>query len=699
MPTAPNKSLETFDWVPFYEELADKLVPYRSDQTGLIHFLESLRAKGIKITPFEDQDSSGRRFLLEEMDPFTFFGTFNRGIQTETRVRILESVKAHFGVAADVPGDFSGIPILNAQNSWFFAFKTNRKPGDVERLWEVFVRALEGDPWSDPTFANAFDAALQVRNTNLNLTMGLFWIRPKKFLNLDRTNQEYLHLKLPKDGLSFDFYRTTVEQVRRERREEFPQLSNAAFKARGAGPPPPPPDVEYWMVGSYWGEDDQTNRFLSEGIWENGYEDKYIDQVKAMNVGDRIAMKATFTQKSNLPFDNRGNTISAMAIKATGTVAKNPGDGRRVEVNWDPLPSVPHTWYFYTQRKTVWHLQKDDKYAQRLIRFAFYNEQQDFPFFFEVWLDGEQPPPISDKGAAPATAYGAADLIAEGVFLSESEIEGALVRWKEKKNLILQGAPGVGKTFVAKRLAYALMEERDDKRVRVIQFHPSASYEDFVRGYRPTADDVGSLKFQLIDGPFLRLCRDAIEDPANRFVLVIEEINRGNLSQLFGELFTLLEADKRGKRHQMTPLYRRKDDEQFYVPENLYVIGTMNVADRSLALVDYALRRRFAFITLRPRFGDDVFRKWLIDRHMPTTVCDRIISKMTALNGQIAEDPHLGEEYRIGHSFFCPEGTDFSGHDENWYRQVVRTEVAPLLKEYWYDDREKARNAIEELLR
>jgi 5-methylcytosine-specific restriction protein B len=698
MVTSAGASVDPFDWIAFYEELSDRLVPYRTDQAGLIRFLEGLRVKGIKITPFEDQDSAGKRFLLEEIDPFTFFGTFNRGIQTETRVRILESVKAEFGVVAPVPSEFSGIPILNAQNSWFFAHKSERKPADIERLWEVFVKALEGDPWSDPAFAKAFNAALEVRNTNLNLTMGLFWIRPRQFLNLDRTNQEYLGIKLPKGGLSFDFYRSTVERVRREK-EEFPQLSHAAWKARGTKPPPPPPDVDYWMVGSYWEGDDQTNRFLAEGIWENGYQDKYLDEVKAMNVGDRIAIKSTFTQKNNLPFDNRGSTITAMAIKATGTIAKNLGDGRKIEVNWDVLPSTPRSWYFYTGRLTVWRLQKDDKYAQRLIRFAFYDEPQDYALFVKDLLDHPAPVEPSNGQGVPPAAYGAADLIAEGVFLSEAQIDGVVGRWKEKRNLILQGAPGVGKTFVAKRLAYALMEERDDKRVRVVQFHPSASYEDFVRGYRPTVDVAGGLKFQLADGPFLQLCGDAIQDPANRFVLVIEEINRGNLSQIFGELFTLLEADKRGKKHQMTPLYRRTDDEKFHVPENLYVIGTMNVADRSLALVDYALRRRFAFVTLEPRFSDDVFRRWLIDHQMPATLCDRIIMKMTALNNQIAQDPHLGEEFRVGHSFFCPEGKDFSGRDEKWYHEIVSTEIAPLLREYWYDDREKARAAIEELLR
>src|ERR1700674_3884868 len=176
---------DTFNWVPFYRELADKLLAYRARQKQLIEFLEQLRAQGLTITPLEDQDESGRRFLLTEIDPFTFFGSFNRGILPDTRIRILEAMKSRFEVNATIPSSFSGIPTLFALKSWFFAFQPNRKPGDVDRLWEVFTRALGNDPLNDPKFAEAFDRALEVDCTNINLTMGLFWIRPDRFISLD----------------------------------------------------------------------------------------------------------------------------------------------------------------------------------------------------------------------------------------------------------------------------------------------------------------------------------------------------------------------------------------------------------------------------------------------------------------------------------------------------------------------------------
>jgi len=168
--------------------------------------------------------------------------------------------------------------------------------------------------------------------------------------------------------------------------------------------------------------------------------------------------------------------------------------------------------------------------------------------------------------------------------------------------------------------------------------------------------------------------------------------------QVFGELFMLLEADKRGPKHAVTPLYRRHDDETFSVPENVLLISTMNIADRSLALVDFALRRRFAFITLEPRFGDVAFRKWLTDRKLPESVLHLIIQRLSALNERIGADAQLGPAFRVGHSFFCPRGDDFSGLGADWYREIVHTEIGPLLDEYWYDAPEKARLAKEALL-
>lgn len=457
-----------FTWIPLYEEIATKLAPYRDRQRELIGLLEDLRSKGLKGTPLSDRDESGRRFLMDEIDPFTFFGAFNRGITADKRIAILRELTGFFKCKSPLPSDFDGIPVLNNQRSWFIRYKADRGKADVATLWSVFGAALVDAPLADPDFSKAFDAALEQYGISFNLTMGLFWIRPGIFVNLDSTMRNYLHIEIPAGGLTFDFYKSTVEMLRRGRKESFPELSHAAY-LQGQSPAPASAKVvdkantEYWMVGAYWHDRDpadQTERLLAEGVWENGYKDRYLEEVRAMKPGDRIAIKAASTQRDNLPFDARGNTVSCMTIKATGTIVGNPGTGRSVDVEWDPQ-QPPRPWYFYTYRNTVWHLRRDMDLAQRLIKFAFQGAAQDYDQFVHEWYDSEKPPEVDD-GAPP---YNIGNAIAEGLFVTKEEFEDALRRLRSKRNLILQGAPGVGKTFFARRLAYALLEAKDDERI------------------------------------------------------------------------------------------------------------------------------------------------------------------------------------------------------------------------------------------
>ncbi len=260
--------------------------------------------------------------------------------------------------------------------------------------------------------------------------------------------------------------------------------------------------------------------------------------------------------------------------------------------------------------------------------------------------------------------------------------------------MILQGPPGTGKTWLAKRLAFALIGQRNDSKVRAVQFHPNLSYEDFVRGWRPSGDG----KLSLVDGPFMEMIKAASKEPTVRHVVVIEEINRGNPAQIFGEMLTLLEADKRTPTEALELCYRRSDGERVFIPDNLYVIGTMNIADRSLALVDLALRRRFAFIDLEPKLGK-TWHDWVHGQcGIDSEILSEIEKRILALNEEITADTTLGRQFRIGHSYVTPPfGIPITDARE-WFKQVVETEIGPLLDEYWFDALDKARKARQRLI-
>ena len=278
-----------------------------------------------------------------------------------------------------------------------------------------------------------------------------------------------------------------------------------------------------------------------------------------------------------------------------------------------------------------------------------------------------------------------ADDFLHDVYMDEDRYNTLKSLLLTKKNVILQGAPGVGKTFAAKRLAFSIMGEKDNNRVKMVQFHQSYSYEDFIMGFRPT--DTG---FELKKGVFYEFCRKAAEDDRPYF-FIIDEINRGNLSKIFGELFMLIESDKRGVELQL--LYA---DEQFSIPSNVHIIGMMNTADRSLAMLDYALRRRFAFFEISPAFGSSGFRAYRTK--VNNSKFDRLIATIEQLNEVIANDDALGEGFCIGHSYFCTKATI----NEEWLKSVVEFELVPLLKEYWFDEPTKVRtwsNTLREVVK
>ena len=274
------------------------------------------------------------------------------------------------------------------------------------------------------------------------------------------------------------------------------------------------------------------------------------------------------------------------------------------------------------------------------------------------------------------------------LFVDETQFRRILDSIALRKNLILQGPPGVGKTFIARRIAWSLIGRKDSRSIEMVQFHQSYAYEDFVQGWRPT--ETGG--FTLRNGVFFEFCKRAEQEPETPFVFIIDEINRGNLSRIFGELLMLIEADKRGLDHAIALTYG-VSGERFSVPDNVHLLGLMNTADRSLAIVDYALRRRFAFESLEPGYGTRQFREYLLEADVDKDLVDRIVRNLSGLNERIREDKDLGPGFQIGHSYFVPE----ESADEQWYLGIVDTQIAPLLREYWFDRPEQVDGLVEDL--
>jgi len=422
------------------------------------------------------------------------------------------------------------------------------------------------------------------------------------------------------------------------------------------------------IMGIGWDELGGLTQFVSEDSIKTAMQQKYGADKSYINDVNSVWQFANDIEKGDIIFVKKGNSI----ILGRGIVGSDYlFDASRAE--------------YKNIRKVKWTHKGEWKNPERppqKVLTDITNKTSVVEKLEALVLGDTESSEIDDELETQFPDYTKSDFLRE-VCMEETKYEtlkGLLLR---KKNLILQGAPGVGKTYAAQRLAFSIMEKKDTDRVKVIQFHQSYSYEDFVMGFRPSPDGVG---FRLEKGPFYEFCKKAKDDEDDedrKYFFIIDEINRGNLSKIFGELLMLIEDDKRDKSYAVRLLYK---EEQFYVPKNVYIIGMMNTADRSLAMIDYALRRRFAFFEMEPAFPSKRFKAWQEEKKNPKF--DALISTIEELNKEISSDASLGCGFRIGHSHFCKE----KDIDDLGLSLVVEYELIPLLNEYWFDEPKKAKD-------
>lgn len=629
-----------FRWIPFYEEIADKLSVYhdKKKRLKLISFVNKL-ATEFNLSYLLNNE-------LKDICPFTILGTFNRNIKESTRKKIAKKWATFLDVKESIPNSFEGIPLLNNQLSCFFSNSENQQK-EINDLWDFYVVALNFSNANESyqeQFKQQFDNVIAQPCCSWQLTNGLFWIRPNAYAVLDKISKIYLsddlgfikNKNLSKSYFNGEDYLNLLNDLSVRFKEiyfpahSFPELYLTALR----------------KYESYVTNDEEL---LSNNQWQVVVLQfiKELCQKNGTNIFTRQDLLNNYIEQFEEKFPNN---------KTIGESLSNTLQRLREKNNLSFL------------EKGKYQLLNND-----------FEEDED--------IDNEN---IIEQSIVKEI-YNLEDLIKEGCFVEEEQLSKIISSLNRKKSIILQGPPGTGKTWLAKRLANIIVGYKNSNNIKAIQFHPNMSYEDFIRGYRPSGDG----RLALIDGPFLEMINKARNDSQSNYVMVIEEINRGNPTQILGEMLTLLEVDKRTPTEALELTYRREHENGIFIPNNLYVIGTMNLADRSLAMVDFALRRRFAFFYLAPNF-DEKWLNYMIDKtKLSRKSLEKIRHVMNNLNQYIAKEEMLGNAFTIGHSYLTCDSVIPDAM--SWYKDIIDSEIKPLLEEYWFDDSNKLDTALKKL--
>jgi len=788
-----------FKWIDFYTEMANKILSFKNNRDELLSKIFPVFER-IHIKNSLNYDEQN----LSDVCPFTVMGIFNRQLKDSNRIAILEEFAKIFNINAPVPESFDGIPVLNNMKAWFFGGSNYDRETHINKLWELFEASINladnHDQNTEYHFSQIFDFVVKQPCSSWNITFGLFWIRPYRYITLDANTRAYLNNNL---GMNFNFkkmpignrYLEICSEIKDKLSESdeidtFPALSRAAWKAKGTqylkddfvkwfntqkkanrGPYTSNTintyvnalktacrdltDIDLPQPDLFYQTDVQEFTELMEIIKDSTYYESVNEKAGngAFSAGMNLYEKFLYERESRIPAPEVPTITTPEEIQSIRPCSDTPqywvyAPGPHasfwdefyslgiIGIGWDigdlkqyrdkeqiakslteEYPQKESSfknvslalWNFASKMQigdvvyaklgttmligrgiiTSEYIYDDSREKYKHIRKINWTHSGKWTLDSQItmktltdispdrewYIMAEEL--ICGKPVTEQTKYSKNNFLFD-VYMESEKYDDIIALLDRKKNIILQGAPGVGKSFMARLLAYSVIGIKDVNKLEMIQFHQSYSYEDFIEGFRP----VGNGNFDIKKGVFYKFCQKAENDKVNKYFFIIDEINRGNLSKIMGELMLLLESDKRGEEYTMPLTY---SGEKFYVPENVYVIGMMNTADRSLAMIDYALRRRFSFIQIEPAFDNERFIADFIKNYSDA---DTVIDKIKELNKLIAEE--LDSGHQIGHSYFCFN----KPVDKNVISGIFKFEIEELLREYFFDNEEILNKAL-----